>query len=85
MDGFWAASVYDSKDSVEWRTTVPDPDLFRERARRCRELLKVAVAPEVIDQLKVWSREFDADAHKVDDQMTAARRACDLIARSIAH
>ena len=62
-----------------------DPDLLRERARRCRELLKVAVAPEVIEQLKVWSREFDADADKLDDQMTAARRACDLIARSMAH
>jgi hypothetical protein len=54
---------------------LPDPNVFRERARRCRELLQVAIAPEVIEQLKVWSNEFDADADKLDAELTAARRA----------
>jgi hypothetical protein len=54
---------------------LPDPNLFRERARRCRELLDIAVAPEVVEQLKVWSREFDAEANKLDAELAAARRA----------
>jgi len=49
--------------------------VFRERAQRCRELLNVAAAPEVIEQLRVWSREFDADADKLDTELAAARRA----------
>jgi len=56
-------------------SVVPDPNVFRERAQRCRELLNVAAAPEVIEQLTVWSREFDADADKLDTELAAARRA----------
>jgi hypothetical protein len=51
------------------------PDLLRERARRCRELLNVAVAPEVIEQLKTWERDFEAEAEKLDAEFAAARRA----------
>ena len=54
---------------------LPDPNVFRERARRCRELLNVAITPEVIEQLTVWSSEFDADANKLDAELAAARRA----------
>ncbi|HEV2549986.1 MAG TPA: hypothetical protein VGU20_21930 [Stellaceae bacterium] len=54
---------------------MPDPNVFRERARRCRELLEVAIAPELIEQLKVWSSEFDADADQLDAELAAARRA----------
>jgi hypothetical protein len=45
---------------------MPDPNLPRERARRCRELLKVATVPEIIDQLTVWARDFDDEADKFD-------------------
>ena len=51
------------------------PDVLRERARRCRELLKVAVAPEIIEQLKTWERDFKAEAEKLDAEFAAARRA----------
>jgi hypothetical protein len=49
--------------------------VFRERARRCRELLSIAVAPEVIEQLKTWALEFDEEATRIDAQLAAARRA----------
>jgi hypothetical protein len=52
-----------------------DPDLFRERAQRCRELANKAANPEVIDQLKDWARDFDDDANKLDQQLADARQA----------
>ena len=41
---------------------MPDADYFRDKARRCRELLRVAIKPEVIEQLRRWSIEFDEEA-----------------------
>jgi hypothetical protein len=32
---------------------------FRQKAERCRELLRKAAAPEVKEQLKMWVREFE--------------------------
>ena len=52
-----------------------DPDVLRERARRCRELLKIVVGSEIVDQLTVWARDFDEEANKVDAALAAARRA----------
>lgn len=52
-----------------------DPDLLRERARRCRELVKIAAVPEVAEQLKIWARDFDEEASKLDEELAAARRA----------
>jgi hypothetical protein len=37
--------------------------------------LNIAIAPEVIEQLKVWSGEFDADANQLEAELAAARRA----------
>lgn len=37
-------------------------DYFREKARQCRDLVKVAGLPEVKDQLEVWAREFEERA-----------------------
>jgi hypothetical protein len=54
---------------------VLDPDVFRERARRCRELLKITTVPEIIEQLTVWARDFEEEANKIDAELTAARRA----------
>jgi hypothetical protein len=50
---------------------MPDAEVFRERARRCRELLQFTVAPEIIEQLKVWAREFDEEADKIEAELTA--------------
>ena len=44
-------------------------------ARRCRELLKIAVGSEIVEQLTVWARDFDEEANKIDAELAAARRA----------
>jgi hypothetical protein len=41
---------------------MPDATYFAGRAERCRELLKAARVPEVIEQLRVWATEFEAEA-----------------------
>jgi hypothetical protein len=38
------------------------PDDMRARAQRCRELLRVAVRPEVKEQLREWAEDFEAEA-----------------------
>ena len=43
-----------------------DPEFFRAQAEQCRELLNVAVRPEVIDQLHTWVREFEEEAEKAE-------------------
>ena len=52
-----------------------DPDVFRERARRCREWLRIVVGSEIVEQLTVWARDFDEEANKLDADLAAARRA----------
>jgi hypothetical protein len=54
---------------------MPDAEVFRERARRCRELLQFTVVPEIIEQLKVWAREFDEEAEKIEAELAAAHQA----------
>jgi hypothetical protein len=54
---------------------MPDAEVFRERARRCRELLQFTVAPELIEQLRIWAREFDDEADKIEAELIAARQA----------
>jgi hypothetical protein len=39
-----------------------DPADMRARAQRCRELLRIAVRPEVKEQLREWAEEFEEDA-----------------------
>lgn len=43
---------------------------FRDKARRCRDLLGVAIAPEVREQLALWEAEFDAQADMLERQAT---------------
>jgi len=50
---------------------MPDAEVFRERARRCRELMQFTVAPEIIEQLKVWAREFDEEADNIEAELIA--------------
>ena len=52
---------------------MKDADYFRELARRCCVLLKVAVEAEVIEQLRVWAVEF------ADEADEAERRAVDSV------
>ncbi len=41
---------------------MPDAKYFAGKAQRCRKLLKLARVPEVIEQLRVWATEFEAEA-----------------------
>jgi len=50
---------------------MPDAEVFRERARRCRELLQFSVSPEIIEQLNIWAREFEEDADKIEAELIA--------------
>jgi hypothetical protein len=46
----------------ERRDDMLDPDDMRTRAQRCRELLRVAVRPEVKEQLREWADDFEEEA-----------------------
>jgi len=50
---------------------MPDTDYFRELARRCRTLARVAIVPAVKEQLRVWSVEL---ADRADQAERAPRR-----------
>jgi hypothetical protein len=41
---------------------MPDAKYFARKAKQCRDLLKVAQVPEVIEQLRLWAAEFEAAA-----------------------
>jgi hypothetical protein len=41
---------------------MPDATYFAGKAQRCRELVKAARVPEVIEQLRLWASEFEAEA-----------------------
>jgi hypothetical protein len=41
---------------------------FRKQSRRCRELLKMAVLPDVREQLRVWAEEFEAGARCLSER-----------------
>jgi len=49
--------------------------VLRERARRCRELLTIAIGSEIVEPLTVWASDFDEEASRIDAEMAAARRA----------
>ena len=43
---------------------MPDAKYFARKAQRCRELLKLARVPEVVEQLRLWAADFEAEARK---------------------
>ena len=43
-----------------------DAAAFRVMARRCRDLLQIAVREEIKVQLHQWAEEFDAEADSLD-------------------
>lgn len=53
-----------------------DAEDLREKAQRCRDLLRIADRQEVRDQLRQWAEDFDDEAdamEKVADRSTWAR------------
>jgi hypothetical protein len=51
---------------------MADAAYFREKAQQCRELLKLATTPEVIEQLEIWVKEFEERA-KMAERETRPR------------
>jgi hypothetical protein len=39
-----------------------DSEDFRAMAQRCRDLLRIAVRPEVKEQLRQWAEDFEDEA-----------------------
>ncbi len=48
---------------------------LREKAQQCRDLLKGAIVPEVVEQLAVWVREFEAQAARLEHRHPGRRRS----------
>jgi hypothetical protein len=45
---------------------MADAEYFREKAQRCRVLLRTAVRPEVVEQLRRWVDDFEEEAEAVE-------------------
>jgi hypothetical protein len=43
-----------------------DPKFLRDRARRCRALMRSTVEPDVIEQLRVWAIDLTEEADEVE-------------------
>jgi hypothetical protein len=52
-----------------------DAAYFVGQAQRCRRLLKRAVDPESIEQLRTWAREFEEKAARTEQRRPAVTRA----------
>jgi hypothetical protein len=50
---------------------MADAAYFREKAEQCRDLLKVAIVPEVVEQLEIWVREFEERARMAEREGSA--------------
>ena len=55
-----------TSNSRALRGEMRDPNLLREQAKRCRNLSKTAIEPEVIEQLRVWAVELAEEAEQID-------------------
>ena len=42
------------------------PDDMRSKAQRCRELLRIAIRPEIKEQLRQWAEEFEEEAEALE-------------------
>ena len=60
---------------------MPDATYFAGRAERCRELLKAARVPEVIEQLRVWATEFEAEAQNSAQRQQQHKRGSSSMLR----
>jgi len=41
---------------------MPNASYFRQKAQRCRDILRTAISPEVREQLRMWVVELEAQA-----------------------
>ena len=48
---------------------------LREKALRCRDLLRIAVRQEVRDQLREWAEDFEAEAEAIESRPSQCARA----------
>ena len=51
-----------------------DARYFWEQARRCRDLLKTAIEPGLIEQLRLWSVELADEADEIVRRASSARK-----------
>ena len=73
MDARPGRRVHEIKGEI----TLTRPEALRERAHRCRELMKITVVPAITEQLKVWARDFEDEANETEERLAAARRVLD--------
>jgi hypothetical protein len=57
---------------------MADAAYFREKADGCRELLKLAAAPTLIEQLQRWAREFEDQAAQIEHHRRMSKMTADL-------
>ena len=53
-----------------------DGAYYREKAERCRLLFAIAMVPEIKEQLRLWTHEFDDLADAADKRQKRQQRAC---------
>src|SRR5258708_15569384 len=53
----------------ERRDDMLGPEDIRARAQRCRELLRIAVRPEVKEQLREWAEDFEEEAAALEGRI----------------
>jgi hypothetical protein len=58
---------------------MSDVDHLRDCARRCRGLSKIAIEPDVIEQLRVWAVDF-ADEADEEERRAAEREEAEAAA-----
>ena len=58
---------------------MPDATYFAGRAERCRELLKAARVPEVIEQLRPWATEVEAEAQNSAQRQQRRRGSSSML------
>ena len=64
---------------------MPDARYFTRKAERCRELLKVARVPEVIEQLWLWASEFETEAQNGARRAPHKRAATSMLRHRTRH
>ena len=60
---------------------MPDAKYFGRKAERCRELLTLARVPELIEQLRLWAAEFDAEERKRTRREQHKRHGASMLRR----
>ena len=46
---------------------MQDAEFYRDKARRCRELMVIAVAQDLREQLRLWAEEFETWAREMTE------------------